>query len=141
MIKATPAPKPNNTQLAFIANIYGAALLILAVAQLIAFNQFAIYVSDFLNDSMAGVATTVAAIFVGMELFAVPFLFQLPLSRLARICSATLALGVPVAWTAIMLAGETFMFGELLIDLGAIIIGGISFWLLNGPKIMQLRVK
>lgn len=141
MIKAIAAPRITNKRLAFIPYVYAFALAAVIVWQLFVMQQYLSYISDLLGETPGWMPTTVAAVLIGFEIFSLPFLLQAKLSPLARLCSAAFAFLTPVAWAIITMFNDNFGVGLLFIDVGCIIWGAISFWVLDGPKLFGMKDK
>lgn len=141
MIKATAAPAITDKRLAFIPYVYAFALAAVIVWQIFVLQQYLGYISDLLEEPLGWMPATVAGVLIGFESFSLPFLLQLKLSPLARICSATFAFLTPVAWALVTMFNDNFSVGILFIDVGCIVWGGLSFWLLGGPKLFGMKDK
>jgi hypothetical protein len=74
----------------------------LAIAQMVSFEDF---VGALRQYHVAGERGTVAIaiVLLTLEVFSVPFLFRMSLSRAARFSSALFAVVLPYAWTALTL--------------------------------------
>lgn len=138
MITPTPAPAIVKPRLLFIPLTYALLLACLAVWQLVMFKEFAEYAGSYLGGSMASGVALVSMVLIGMEVFSLPFLLRLRLSRLARFCSAGLVFLTPLAWAAITTAGSSFNLTYLFINILFFVWGGVSFWVLGGPRAMRL---
>lgn len=139
MIKPTPAPKIENKKLIALPYAYAAILVVLIVWQLVMFERFAPYVSSYLGEGTEATAAVLSMVLIGMELFALPFLLRMQISPLARFFSAGFAFTVPLAWAALTMASDSFNVGYLVLNTSFFVIGGVSFWVLGGPRAMRLR--
>lgn len=159
MIKFATPTKPNTINSRTILYIsYGLGLWVaaLAAAQMVSFEEF---VEAFRRYELGGEAFTVAVAvsIIALEVFAVPFLLRLSLSRAARFVSAWFALLIPYAWTALTVhaflinatAKNAGYFGGFLqfrvgalaltLDLLWMIVTAFSFGALGGKKIIKLK--
>lgn len=123
MPKPTPSPKVKDRSLLVVPYGYASFLAALALVQLIGFGGF-----DFAGISYEtkGSATMVMLL-SGVEIFALPFLLRLSLSKLARACSASLSLVAPI-----LLFAYIPVLGLLLAPLA---VG--SFVMLNGAQVFR----
>jgi len=140
VIKTTSPPPVRHKRLLIIPYTYVTALIVLILWQLIMLSTFTLYLRDYLGTG-ATTAATLAILLIGIEVFSVPFLLRLHLSPLARFCSAILAFATPLAWIAVITAGNSFNVMYLLINIVIFLWGGLSFWVLGGPKAMHLHFK
>lgn len=110
---------------------YAAAALItvMAVSQLFAYESMATALAVLLPDGLTRSASVVTALIVILEVFALPYLLPVAVSRLAWLCALVMSWLVPLVWLAIMFvalgAGETALavpvFGAKLdLDLGIV---------------------
>lgn len=97
MVKAYPAPQVGR-QAKYVSYVLGIGAAGLAVAQMVSFEEFVAALQDY---QLAPYIWTVVLglLLISLEVFAVPFLLRLSLSRLAWACSAVCALLLPLAWT------------------------------------------
>lgn len=82
--KPTPAPTPKTKDVKRIATFYGLILAVFAITQLFTFEKFLDLMSTFNFPWGAGFAYFSGAFIVAVEIFALPFLFRLPLSPAFR---------------------------------------------------------
>jgi hypothetical protein len=94
MIQATAPLKVRDKRLLVVPIVYAVGLVALTVVQLIGFGGF-----DFagIKIDILGPAWVILVL-AAVEIFALPFLLGLRLSRLARACSAALALAAPILY-------------------------------------------
>jgi len=97
-VVATPAPKPHSETAKRIAWIYAASLVVMAVAQLFAFEDFIPQIRNYFLPGGYGTANLVASLIVVTEIFALPFLLRMPLSPLMRWCSLVCAVVAAFLW-------------------------------------------
>lgn len=141
MIKATNPPKVTNKRLTFVPTAYAVVLVGVAVLQLVFFEKFVTSVADYFMTDTNPAITLIALSLIAVEIFGLPFLLRLKLSSLARFCSALLAFLAPFFWAALCMVGS-YSGAFLLINIGFIVWGGISFWVLDGPRVIHLgRIK
>jgi len=99
----------------YVAVVAAALLIIMAVAQLFAYEKFPGALTQSLATTSSSIQITLlAALLVVFEVAAVANFVDVPLSRLARWCSRLCGLLVPVSWIAIMIAkksGESAILG------------------------------
>jgi hypothetical protein len=158
-IKFATATKPApvaSKQIRMVGYALGLWATGLAVAQMVSFEDF---VEALRAYHVAGERGTVALAIalLALEIFAVPFLFRLSLSRAARFVSAWCAVVLPYAWTALTVnvflnntavdnAGYfggffTFHVGAwaLVLDLTWMVVVGVTFGALGGTKVIKLK--
>ena len=141
MIKATNPPKITDKRLAFVPTVYAVVLVGVAVLQLVFFEQFVTTVASYFMADTTPQITAIALSLIAVEIFSLPFLLRLKLSPLARFCSAWLTFIAPFFFAALCMVGS-YGGAFLLINIGFIVWGGISFWVLDGPRAVRLgRVK
>ena len=151
-----PAPITNRT-IRFISYGLGFWTAALAVAQRVSFEDFAEGLRQY---RLGGESMTliIAVGLIGLEVFAVPFLFRLSLSRAARFISAICAMLLPYAWTALTLhvflinatVSNAADFGGFLafsvgglavvLDVVWMVAVGLSFQAIGGTKAIKLKV-
>jgi hypothetical protein len=160
MITFAKATKPTPIKSPFIRYIsyaLGLGTAAMAVAQMVSFEEFV----EAFRDYRFGNETLTVAIALGiiaLEVFAVPFLLRLSLSRAARFVSAGFALLLPYAWTVLTVhvflmnavANNAGYFGgfaafpvgtlAILLDLAWMIVVGVTFGALGGTKVLKLKV-
>jgi hypothetical protein len=139
MIVATPAPKVRHSQWLVVVYAYAVSLMILSVAALMGLGGF-----DFAGIAYETPGEPAFVVFIAaLQIFSLPFLLRLPLSKLARFFSATFSLLNPIFLVAnvayLMFAGVftphylTLAGGALLVAIGA-----VSFVVLDGRKAVRL---
>lgn len=138
--KPTPAPAVLSHKLLVVPYLYALAMVFLAIWQLIIFPDFLVYVANFLGGEVTTATTVAAILLVSLEVFSVPFLLRLQLSPLARVCSASCTLLVPMAWSVITMATQSFLTPYVLADLLFIVWGAISFWILGGRQALRVKL-
>ncbi len=160
MIKFATSTKPaplRSPVLRVISYGLGLGIAAMAVAQMVSFEDFV----EAFREYKFGSETLTVAIAIGMitlEVFAVPFLLRVSLSRAARFVSAWFALLLPYAWTILTLhaflahvtpanAGYFGVFLRLhvgafvlIFDIAWMIVTALSFGALGGKKIIKLKV-
>ncbi len=97
-IKAEPAGQPKSADSVKAAYLYAVILVVIVLAQLFTFEKFTtLMISfNFLGGEMSGrLATSLIVIF---EVFALPFLLRLRLSKLMRVTSMVFSWLVPLFW-------------------------------------------
>jgi len=100
---ATDAPKPKTPNAQYVAWGVAAVFMVMAVAQLFAFEDFPAVIEDFwLSLDDRGVQL-LAAIIVTLEVTALPFLLSMRLSLLARIVSMIAGWLVIAIWLGLLL--------------------------------------
>lgn len=139
MIAATPAPKVVHKKFLVVPYVYALILTVLVVWQLVMFERFAPYVANYLGQGAQASAAVVSMALIGLELFALPFLLRMSLSPLARFFSASFAFVVPLAWAAVVMAGDSFNIAYLVLSIGFFSWASVSFWVLGGPQVIRLR--
>lgn len=139
MVRQTPPPplKTKDPRLAVIPYVYAGILVVLALLQLVFFENFVAATAEYLHPITAETATIVAVALISVQVLALPFLLRLPLSRLARFLSALLTYVGPFFWAAIAMVGSSFTWAYLLVLTGFILLSGACFWLLNGSAVLQ----
>ncbi|MGH7196627.1 MAG: hypothetical protein ACREGJ_02555 [Candidatus Saccharimonadales bacterium] len=158
MITATPAPKVKNTRLLVIVYAYALLVSVMALAQLMSFEEFIVVNASYLNIDQSDPWAAIATIrFIGIGVFAIPFLLRLPLSPLARWFSALFALTLPFFWLFTM--GQAMLrgfsvanvgfFGDFLTQplgwltvfegIALATLGVVSFLILRGPKAFRFQ--
>ncbi len=151
--KPTPIGNQNVRFLSYALGFWSAGL---AVAQMVSFEDF---VGALRSYHVAGERGTVAIaiLLLTLEVFSVPFLFRLSLSRAARFVSAFFAVILPYAWTAmtvtVFLNGSTVenagYFGRFLsmhvggvvltLDLLWMVVVALTFGAIGGKKALRGR--
>lgn len=151
--KPVPLKSPLVRTISYALGLGAAAL---AVAQMVSFEEF---VEAFRHYQLGNETFTVAVAIgiIALEVFAVPFLLRLSLSRAARFVSAWFALVLPYAWTALTVHAflanadvpNAGYFGGflrlhvgsfvLVLDLVWMIVVALSFGALGGTKVIKLK--
>ena len=140
MIKAIAAPKLKYPQLAVVPYAYAATLVALAVLTLMGIGGFDFAGIAYTTPGTPELAITVAALLI----YSLPFVLRLPLSQLARFCSATFSLVVPF----FMVTTLAYLNAQGVVDLNAtallsaglfVVLGVTSFVVLDGPRALQLK--
>lgn len=94
---ASPAPEPRNSRAIYIGWIAAMIMIIFAVTHLFRIDTFVPELDGALPGGRAVAAWSAAAVVV-MEVFAVPFLLRMRLSKLARMKSASFVVIAPLFW-------------------------------------------
>lgn len=138
--KPTPPPVPKKRQLLTLSNLFAATMVFFVIWQLVAFADFAQHISAFLSDELTAGLAGVATLLIMLEVFSLPFLLQMRLSPLARLCSAACLLLVPVAWSVVTLTrNDTMFMYYALADMLFILWAAVSFWELGGNKALVIK--
>lgn len=103
LVKAIPAKQPKTSDSQKAAYLYAGILIIFALAQLFNFQEFLTLLDSFWLPGGEPVARLIGAIIVVSEVFALPFLLEMPLSPLMRVVSMVLGWIVPIAWLKLSL--------------------------------------
>jgi hypothetical protein len=138
--KATPAPAVFKPKLVLAPYLYVLLLVFLATWQLMTFADFVEYVSGYLGGAVTSTTMFAAVLLVSLEILAVPFLMRLRLSPLARVCSATASLFVPIAWGVVTMANQTLFSVYVPVNLAFIAWAAVSFWTLGGQTALRVRL-
>jgi hypothetical protein len=142
MVRSTSAPKVRTPQLLGITYLYAIVLTALAVVQLMGVGGFDFAGIDYQTPGTPGVIVALA----GLEIFSLPFLLRLKLSKAARTLSALFSLLTPIfLWLEIVylvsignLPANWFLATAAI---ALIIIGRSSFTILNGPQVFGFSKK
>ncbi|MDR0955575.1 MAG: hypothetical protein LBM73_00435 [Candidatus Nomurabacteria bacterium] len=94
---AEPAPKPRSKWAPRLGLIAAAIMIVMALLQLFRFDKFLPELNAQLPGGR-GFADFVAIAVVLCEIYSLPFLFRLKLSRLARLCSGVVSFLPPWIW-------------------------------------------
>jgi hypothetical protein len=86
-VKVTVAPTPRTENSKTVALLLAGLLAIMVLLQLFSFEKFIPLLESYGLPGGHGTATLVAGVLVVTEVFALPFLLQMPMSRLMRIVS------------------------------------------------------
>lgn len=100
---ATPAAPVKSKVLLGVSYGLGAWTTLIAVSQMISFEDFVNALRDYQLVGQRG-ALALAITLLAIEVFSVPFLFRLPLSPAARFCSALFMVVLPYIWTFLALS-------------------------------------
>lgn len=103
--KATKAKKPHSQTAKVVAWVYAAVIVIMLIAQLVAFEKFIPLMSDYKLVGGHGTATLVACLIVFTEVFSIPFLLRMALSPLMRWMSLICGLLVATLWSKLAFVG------------------------------------
>lgn len=115
-VVAKPATAPRSTLGRNVAWGYAGILVVMAVAQLFAFEAFIPLIDNYALAGGYGTATLVASIVVLTEIFAVPFLLRMHVSDAMRWFSLVCSVIAPLIW--LKLALDSALRGESLINGG-----------------------
>lgn len=102
-IKATEALKPRSESAKIAAWVYVAILVVMALGQLYAFEDFIPLIAEYELPGGDTMATFVAASLVVTEIFALPFLLRMYISPLMRWLSLVCSGVVAIIWTTLSL--------------------------------------
>jgi hypothetical protein len=156
MVTATAPAKITNQQLRIIPLATAGLLALMAVLQLVNFGGFVLIVKEYSFLPYPLVITTAIAL-PALEIFALPFLLHLWLSRAARVVSIVFGVLVPLKWFGLWLfatlSGQhltnTGLLGDLVpmpLGLGSLLLImvlaagiGVSFYVLNGCKAFDFK--
>lgn len=107
-IKAALPPKLKNKHAQFFAWLLGLIFLLMALVQLVKFEDFTPFVGSVFDGGAA--EKVIAAIIVTTEVFALPFLLRMRLSPLMRIASMVCGWFAALIWLWISIASlQQFM--------------------------------
>lgn len=155
MITATQPEPVAKIEFRVTGMLYAFLLLVMALTQLVNFEAFAeLIIAQGLVGRDGAIALAVALL--ALEIFSLPFLLRMWLSRLARFVSAVSVLLVAAAWLTISLqatvAGHVFanmgIFGDflnvstgtaLVVSLALTILSIWTFSTLGGVKAIRLK--
>ena len=97
-IQDTSATQPlKNKKLLIVPYLTALIVGMMALIHLVAFEKFIQFVQDYRVTDGQG-AIVLAVVIVGLEVFSLPFLIRLSMSRLARAFSALFVLLTPLVW-------------------------------------------
>lgn len=102
-VKSTAAPKPRTQQSATIALLFAGILLLMALGQLFSFEKFIPLIESYQLPGGAGAALIVACVLVILEVFSLPFLLRMKLSKLMRVVSMVAGWLVVASWLKLAL--------------------------------------
>lgn len=158
-VQATDAPKVKSRKLLFIPYVTSAILLVMLLSQLATFDKFVPILNDYnLNGGLLMTQLTAVGIVIS-ELFALPFLWRMKLSPLARFCSSLLGFAIVLFWLSLGIVGiarakqldNTGLFGSLLHLQSSILLTAIalillllitaSYLVLRGPSLFKTLKK
>lgn len=139
--KPTPAPAIENKKLAIIPYAYTLAAIGVSVWQLVMFEKFAPALGSYIGTGITSEVTLLAVVLIGMQVFSMPFLLRLSLSPLARLASAGLAFLTPLAWAVVAFSGEGLDRAYFGLTVLVFLWGGVSFWILGGPKAFKVKLR
>ncbi len=80
---------------------YAAILVAMSLLQLFGLEEFMPIIQNYWLPGGASVAAVVGSVIIVMQVFSLPFLLRMPLSRLMRLLSAGLSVAVPLVWLAL----------------------------------------
>ncbi len=95
---ATVAPKPKTKDVTRIAIFYSIILVIFVLCQLFTYESFLLLIDSFGLPGGTPFAYFLTSLLVVAEVFALPFLLRLPLSRAFRWFSLACGWLVPIIW-------------------------------------------
>jgi hypothetical protein len=95
--KPTPIANRNFRLLSYALGVWSMGL---AIAQMVSFEDFVQALGQYRLGSERG-TVTIAIVLLTLEVFSVPFLFRMSLSRAARYVSALFTAVLPYAWAAL----------------------------------------
>ena len=96
--KPTPAPKPRSKDVPRIAFLFALIILIMVVTQLFSFEKFLVLLASFDLPITAQASYFLGGLIVITEVFALPFLLRMPLSRAFRWVSMVSSWIVSLIW-------------------------------------------
>lgn len=102
-VQSTAAPKPRTQLSANIALFFAGIVLVMALGQLFSFEKFIPLIESYRLPGGASTALLVACILVTLEVFALPFLLRMQLSKLMRTVSMVAGWLVVTAWLKLAL--------------------------------------
>lgn len=102
-VKSTTAPKPKTRDSQRIAYFYAFILVVFALAQLYAFDDFTKLLESFWLPGGVPIAHLVAGVIVVSEVFALPFLLSMDLSPLMRVVSMVMGWVTAATWIKLSL--------------------------------------
>lgn len=103
LVDASDAAKPKTTNVRYVAWGAAALILVMAVAQLFAFEDFPAVIDDFWLPFDDRASQLIAALIVTLEVTALPFLLSMRVSPLARMTSMVAGWMLVVVWLALLL--------------------------------------
>jgi hypothetical protein len=103
LAKPTAAPKPRSKDAPLIAMSFAVILGVMAVTQLFTFDQFLELLSTFAVPFSGEVTYLMGAVIVVTEIFALPFLFRMPLSKAFRWVSMVCGWLATIIWVKLTL--------------------------------------
>lgn len=158
-VQATNAPKAKSRKLLFIPYVTSAILLVMLLSQLATFDKFVPILAGYhLNGGLLMAQLTAVGIVVS-ELFALPFLWRMKLSPLARVCSSLLGFAAGLFWLSLGIIGivqakqmaNTGLFGSLVhlqsgvlltaIALILLLLIATSYYVLRGSSLFKALKK
>lgn len=101
--KSSNAPKPRTRQSASVALLFAGLILIMALGQLFSFEKFIPLIESYGLPGGEGAAVLVACVIVILEVFSLPFLLRMKLSKLMRMVSMIAGWLVVVVWLKLVL--------------------------------------
>lgn len=103
--KIEVAPEPRSDTSKKIAWFLVGILLVMALTQLVGFEKFIPLIETYDLSGGESTAIIVASLIVISEVFALPFLLRMPLSKLMRLLSMICAVIAPLTWLCLTLWG------------------------------------
>lgn len=103
LAKPTAAPNPRSKDASLIAMLYAIILGVMAVTQLFTFEHFLELLSTFTLPLGGEITYLIGALIVVTEIFALPFLLRMPLSKTFRWVSMVCGWLAPLIWIKLTL--------------------------------------
>lgn len=134
--KVTNAPKPRVKMAQNVAIIYAVLLVLIALLQLFKFEDFSIVFSGRGSSIAEDWSVFIASTIVFIEVFSLPSLLRMPLSRLFRGMSYVFAVAVPVFWLVVCATGvlSPFNLGAMIVSALLLVLAVYSVYGLQGSK-------
>lgn len=139
MIQPTPAPKVRHPSLLVINYAYALCLIVLAVVQLMGLGGFNFAGISYQTPGLPMVNVLLAA----LEIFALPFVLRLNLSRAARFCSAIFSVVTPLFYGTYLLYLNSQLLAKPIVSDwviagGLLVLGFATFYVLNGRQALRV---
>lgn len=138
MINPTLAPKVKYPRLLVLPYAYAACLVGLTAIALVGLGGLSFGSFEYETPGAPSLVILLAV----LHIFALPFVLRLPLSPLARFCSAAAALLAPLvlfgSLIAIDMATRSLGSLDILLSMGYVALGFASFWVLSGQEALRL---
>lgn len=103
LIKSTFPSKPKTTESKWAAYLFAGILMLFALGQLFTFDEFVTLLGSYNFIGGTATAKVIGSVFVICEVFALPFLLGMRLSKLARVVSMFLGWLSVAGWLLIAL--------------------------------------